>query len=361
MQTFPNPLWRRRLTTSWGAAGRLGVSPRGASVHRHYAVAVDRPAADRWLSDSERQACAALPWPERRPDWRAGRIAAKRAVARALGLDDPTRIELVPVSGGAPQLVLRGDDGSRRSAALTLSVSHRSGRAAPVAGLCARASVGSGDEGMTGRPGITAIAYALPACSRSVRELGAAGQLQTDPEVLENFGFGRVHIAVAESPYELAYRAAARLLEEQAVDAACAALVERVALRNCIAASVHVTKGYYWDGDALKNEIVASYFPTSKHVIERVIAAAGWNAADVDWIIPHNVSLRSWELLLSLLALPNTRLWTDNIARYGHSLAGDNFINLRDALDGGAVRPGQKLILFSYGYGAHWTALAVEA
>ena len=59
---------------------------------------------------------------------------------------------------------------------------------------------------MTGRPGITAIAYALPACSRSVRELGAAGQLQTDPEVLENFGFGRVHIAVAESPYELAYR-----------------------------------------------------------------------------------------------------------------------------------------------------------
>ena len=133
MQTFPNPLWRRRLTTSWGAAGRLGVSPRGASVHRHYAVAVDRPAADRWLSDSERQACAALPWPERRPDWRAGRIAAKRAVARALGLDDPTRIELVPVSSGAPQLVLRGGDGSRRSAALTLSVSHRSGRAAAAA------------------------------------------------------------------------------------------------------------------------------------------------------------------------------------------------------------------------------------
>src|SRR5207247_6187150 len=73
--------------------------------------------------------------------------------------------------------------------------------------------------------GITATAYALPACSRSVRELGAAGQLQTDPEVLENFGFGRVHIAVAESPYELAYRAAARLLEEQAVDAASIDLV----------------------------------------------------------------------------------------------------------------------------------------
>src|SRR5437773_12409851 len=135
MQTFPNPLWRRRLTTSWGAARRLGVSPRGASVHRHYAVAVDRPAADRWLSDSERQACAALPWPERRPDWRAGRIAAKRAVARALGLDDPTRIELVPVSGGAPQPVLRGAGGLRRRAALAPSVDHRPGRPAGAAAV----------------------------------------------------------------------------------------------------------------------------------------------------------------------------------------------------------------------------------
>jgi len=25
------------------------------------------------------------------------------------------------------------------------------------------------------------------------------------------------------------------------------------------------------------------------------------------------------------------------------------------------VRPGDRLLLFSYGYGAHWTALALEA
>ncbi|HEU5262415.1 MAG TPA: 3-oxoacyl-[acyl-carrier-protein] synthase III C-terminal domain-containing protein [Gemmatimonadales bacterium] len=318
-------------------------------------------------------------------------------------------------------------------------------------------------------PGIAGIAYALPAESRSVRELAEAGQLQTKPEVLERFGFDRVHVATEESPYELAARAASELLEEQHVDpasvglltysgppgtlsltpaaepwdaaaalattarfkypgtrlqyelglinasvlgvdqlacstlfgalrvarslcategieralcvnaeffpaaagreavfnctsdAACAVLLERDAARNHIAASVHITKGYYWDGDARKSEVVASYFPTSKYAIERAIAEAGWSPADVDWIIPHNVSLRSWELLLSLLTLPNARLWADNIPRRGHSLAGDNFINLRDALDGGAVRPGQKLVLFAYGYGAHWTALAVEA
>lgn len=144
-------------------------------------------------------------------------------------------------------------------------------------------------------------------------------------------------------------------------DAACAVLLERVGARNRLAGSAHVTKGYYWDCDALRNEIVASYFPTAKHVIERAIADAGWRPGDVDWVIPHNVSLRSWEILLGLVRLPKARLWSRNIARHGHTLAGDNFINLQDALDDGSVQPGQKLLLFSYGYGAHWTALALEA
>ena len=77
--------------------------------------------------------------------------------------------------------------------------------------------------------------------------------------------------------------------------------------------------------------------------------------------MPHNVSARSWEILLRLSGLPNARLWTDNIARRGHTLAGDNFINLRDALAAGAVTPGQKVLLFAYGFGAHWTGLALEA
>jgi 3-oxoacyl-[acyl-carrier-protein] synthase-3 len=143
-------------------------------------------------------------------------------------------------------------------------------------------------------------------------------------------------------------------------DAAVAVLLDREGERNRVVASTTVTKGYYWDAQTQRNEIVASYFPTAKCVIERTIAQARWSAADVDWVIPHNVSLRSWEILLGLLRLPNARLWSENIARHGHTLAGDNFINLHDALAGGALRPGQRALLFSYGYGAHWTALAVE-
>jgi 3-oxoacyl-[acyl-carrier-protein] synthase-3 len=144
-------------------------------------------------------------------------------------------------------------------------------------------------------------------------------------------------------------------------DAACAVLVEREGPRNRIVAARTVTKGYYWDASAMRDEIVASYFPTARHVITETVRDAGWSIADVDWVIPHNVSRRSWEILMGLVALPRARLWAENIARDGHTLAGDNFINLRDALDAGAITPGERLLLFSYGYGAHWTALAVEA
>jgi len=144
-------------------------------------------------------------------------------------------------------------------------------------------------------------------------------------------------------------------------DAGCAVLVEDGAERNRILLSAETTKGYYWDADVLRNEIIASYFPTAKHVIDDTLRRVGWSPADVTWVIPHNVSVRSWEILLGLTGIPRARLWDRNVARIGHTLAGDNFINLRDAIDDGSVRAGDRLLLFSYGYGAHWTALAVEA
>jgi 3-oxoacyl-[acyl-carrier-protein] synthase-3 len=317
-------------------------------------------------------------------------------------------------------------------------------------------------------PGISEIAYAFPAESRSVRELAAAGQLESDAGALERYGFERVHVAVTETPFELATLAASRLLERGSIDpssinaliyggtqgvaafstaltpdqaaaaihsgdrfkypatrlqheleldnasafgieqlacaglfgavrlaramciaegidrvlcvsseffpahlgreaiynctsdAACAVLVERTATRNRIVGTTSVTKGYYWDADALRNELIASYFPTARHVIASAIADAGWAPEDVSWILPHNVSARSWEILLGLVRLPNARLWSRNIARDGHTLAGDNFINLADALEAGDVESGDRIVLFSFGYGAHWSCITVE-
>jgi 3-oxoacyl-[acyl-carrier-protein] synthase-3 len=329
--------------------------------------------------------------------------------------------------------------------------------------------MGRSSGGQTAPPVIGGISYVFPTCSKSVRELEYDEQLQSSSQMLESFGFSTVHIAVDETPYQLACDAVARLLAENSVDpesvglliyggtpgvmafspagdaetgatgfcttdrfkypstrlqydlglthawtfaidqmacttllaatriarslcitegidraicvaseffpmhagretifnctsdAACAVLVERAGARNRLVSATTVTKGYYWDTDSRRDEVVASYFPTARHVAEKTVCDAGWNPADVDWIIPHNVSKRSWDILSGLLRLPNARLWSDNIARHGHTLAGDNFINYRDALDAGAIEKGQKVLLFSYGFGAHWTGVAVEA
>ena len=318
-------------------------------------------------------------------------------------------------------------------------------------------------------PAIGGIAYAFPAASRTVGELAADNQLASSVETLEGFGFGQVHVAVEETPYDLALNAARCLLVENEIDpvsiglliyggtpaslafsdhahapdaaaslctmsrfkypssrlqnelelnnawsfaidqlacttllgaariaralclaegidralcvsseffparagreaifnctsdAACAVLIERNGERNRLVSATNVTKGYYWDVENRRDEIVASYFPTARHVLLRTIADAGWEPGDVDWIIPHNVSMRSWEILSGLVRLPRARLFSHNIARHGHTLAGDNFINYRDALKGGCINPGQKIVMFSYGFGAHWTGIAVEA
>jgi len=320
-----------------------------------------------------------------------------------------------------------------------------------------------------GTPGIGGISYVFPASNQSVQQLSDDSQLQSSAATLESFGFSNVHVAIEESPYQLARDAVAKLIAEQSIDpesvglliyggtpgvmafspagdaglgaagfcttdrfkypsarlqydlglthawsfavdqmacttllgatriarslcltegidraicvaseffplhagreaifnctsdAACAVLVDRSASANRLVSATTVTKGYYWDTDARRDEVVASYFPTARHVAHQTVERAGWGACDVDWIIPHNVSVRSWEILSGLLRLPNAKLWTDNIARHGHTLAGDNFINYRDALDAGAIEKGQKVLMFSYGYGAHWTGMAVEA
>lgn len=144
-------------------------------------------------------------------------------------------------------------------------------------------------------------------------------------------------------------------------DGACALLVERQATRNRILALRQITKGYYWNPGSCRNELVAAYFPTARTLVSRTLHDLGLTAGDVALVVPHNVSLRSWQILLPLVGLPRDRLFSDNIGRKGHVIAADNFINLKDAWDQGRIRPGDRLLLFNFGFGANWSCLALEA
>jgi 3-oxoacyl-[acyl-carrier-protein] synthase-3 len=143
-------------------------------------------------------------------------------------------------------------------------------------------------------------------------------------------------------------------------DGACALLVDRGAERNRLLAYRQATKGYYWNA-AERNELVAAYFPTARSLVLETLAGLGLAAADVALVVPHNVALRSWQILLPLVGIDGDRLFADNIAAKGHVIAADNFINLKDAADAGRVRPGDRLLLFTFGFGAHWACLVLEA
>ena len=53
-------------------------------------------------------------------------------------------------------------------------------------------------------PAIAGISYVFPEGSQTVGELAGNSQLTSSAATMEAFGFGSVHVAVAESPYELA-------------------------------------------------------------------------------------------------------------------------------------------------------------
>jgi len=111
-------------------------------VRSSYAIALsaDGPAAAACLTAVERRACRALPGEDRRRDWRAGRLAAKRAVAQLHGV--------------------------RPTAPVLVAVAHAAGRAAAVA------AVGPGRVGIDlERAGAIHPAYARYFLTRAERSL----------------------------------------------------------------------------------------------------------------------------------------------------------------------------------------------
>lgn len=144
-------------------------------------------------------------------------------------------------------------------------------------------------------------------------------------------------------------------------DAASAVLVSAGWERLRPVAFRHVTKGYYWDSPIRRDEIVAAYFPTARNVIRRVLEDAGVGIDELELLVPDNVSRRSWEILADLLGISVDRVYLDNVPKRGHSISSDNLVNLKDALATRELPPQATVALFTFGFGANWSATVIEA
>jgi len=143
-------------------------------------------------------------------------------------------------------------------------------------------------------------------------------------------------------------------------DAGAALLVEKNSLKNRIVSFHECVQSYYWDTPAHEEELLASYFPMAQRAISSCLEQAGLKIHDIRWFVPHNVSLRSWEILAKLLSIPMERIWCENIERIGHTVSCDHIINLVDMETAGALGKNDYLVLFTFGFGASWSCLILQ-
>ena len=143
-------------------------------------------------------------------------------------------------------------------------------------------------------------------------------------------------------------------------DAAAGVVVERGSPRNQIVSFHQLGQPAYWDSPQQERELIAAYFPMAQRAICAAVEQAGLRLPDIRWIVPSNVSLRSWTILGELLGFPASRIWSKNIARVGHTVCCDHVINLRDMSREGVLTRGDHLLLFTFGFGASWTSLILQ-
>lgn len=116
----------------------------------------------------------------------------------------------------------------------------------------------------------------------------------------------------------------------------------------------------FWNTKDDIEQITASYFTFASRCIHEALKIFGLLPKDIDVVIPHNVSLRSWEILSKLVQIPLENIYTDNISRVGHTVSSDLLINLADARAQGRLHSGMKVLGFTYGFGSSWSVVLLE-
>jgi 3-oxoacyl-[acyl-carrier-protein] synthase III len=224
--------------------------------------------------------------------------------------------------------------------------------AAPIDALLARFNYGaSWLQDALGLDRASIIGSAQQGCSGMFSALRTARALiASEPRVQHVLCVG-VDVLPAGAPREILYNVIS--------DAASAVVVSRNSSRDRWVGYHQISKGYYWNVSERQKEIIASYFPTSRLVITQLLAQNGLKPNDIDWIVPTGVSADSWRILAQLLGIPPDRIYQGALS-WGHSIAADNFLHLAEIRAEDRIRAGQRLLLFTYGFGSSWCGLVLE-
>lgn len=94
-------------------------------------------------------------------------------------------------------------------------------------------------------------------------------------------------------------------------------------------------------------------------VMQESLAAAGLQASDVDWVIPHQANARILDATARKLGLPPERVVV-TVSEHANTSAASVPLALDTAVRDGRIRPGQLLVLEAMGGGFTWGAAVVR-
>jgi 3-oxoacyl-[acyl-carrier-protein] synthase-3 len=92
----------------------------------------------------------------------------------------------------------------------------------------------------------------------------------------------------------------------------------------------------------------------------RVLERAGYTAAEVDLVVPHQANLRIIQnSVLNQLKIPEEKVFV-NLQRYGNTSTASIPIALCEAIEAGRLKPGYKVVFVGFGAGLTWAACAID-
>ncbi len=94
-------------------------------------------------------------------------------------------------------------------------------------------------------------------------------------------------------------------------------------------------------------------------VINEGLSANGYQASDVNLLVPHQANIRISEYVRQQMGLPEDRVF-NNIQQYGNTTAASIPIALTEAYEQGRVKPGDLICLAAFGSGFTWGSALIK-
>ncbi|MEU5666912.1 beta-ketoacyl-ACP synthase III [Streptomyces longwoodensis] len=108
------------------------------------------------------------------------------------------------------------------------------------------------------------------------------------------------------------------------------------------------------DGRPVFTRAVLDMSRSSQNLLERV----GWSTAEVDKVVAHQANIRILNAVGEQLGLEEKQI-VANLDRVGNTVAASIPLALRDAVAGGELQPGQRVLLTGFGGGLTWGSAAL--